>query len=134
MAAVVLLVLAVSGVQLVCSMHLNQHPGGAAHAHGGHGHGGEHSSGGGALAVHDVATGQADVVEPEADGTPGCSGHDTVTAQSDPILLPSPVLAATPEFTAIRLTPAPVYQDHRVASALAAAAAPSLYALGINRT
>ncbi|MEU4362224.1 hypothetical protein [Promicromonospora sp. NPDC023987] len=134
MAAVVFLVLAVVGVQLACTMHLNQHAGGAAHAHGGHGHAGEHSSAGGALAVHDVATGHVDVVEPEAGGASGCSEHDTVTAQSEPLLLPSPVLATTPESPAIRLTPAAVYQDHRMASALSGAAAPSLHALGINRT
>lgn len=133
-AIVVFLVLAVVGVHLVCSTHLNEHTGGAAQALGGHGHGGEHSRGGGALAVHDVATGQVDVVEPEADGSSGCSDHDTVTAQAKPLLLPSLILATTPERAAIRLTRAAVYQDHRMTSALAKAAAPSLHALGINRT
>lgn len=129
-ATVVFLVLAVVCVHLVCSTHLNEHTGGAAR----HGHGGEHSRGGGALAVHDVATGQVDVVEPEAGGSSGCSEHDTVTAQTQPLLLPSLVFATTPERTAIRLTHAAVYQDHRMTSALAKAAAPSLHALGINRT
>jgi hypothetical protein len=43
-------------------------------------------------------------------------------------------LATTPERTAIRLTHAAVDQDHRMASAVAMAPAPSLHALGINRT
>jgi hypothetical protein len=133
-AAVVLLVLAVVGAYLVCGMHLNEHTGGATHAHGAHGHGGEDSRADGALNVHDVATGQVDVVEPEAGGSSGCADHDTVTAHAQPLLVPFLVLATTPERTAIRLTHAAVYQDHRMTSASAKAAAPSLHALGINRT
>ncbi|MFD2027301.1 hypothetical protein [Promicromonospora aerolata] len=133
-AAVMLLVLAVVGAHKVC-VHLTEHTGGVAQAHGGHGHGGEHSRGGGAMAVHAVATGRVDVVEPETDGSSGCADHDTVTAQAQPLLLPSSlVLAASPERTAIRLPRAAVYQDHRITSALARAAAPSLHALGIDRT
>ncbi|GAB2487375.1 hypothetical protein GCM10027063_31280 [Promicromonospora xylanilytica] len=137
MAAVVFLVLAVVGVQLVCSIHLNEHTGGGAQAHGGHGHGHEHSHGGEVLAVHDVPTGQVEVVEREAggsSGSSGCSEHDTVTARAQPLLQPSLVLATTPERTAIRLTQTAVFQDHRITSASAKAAAPSLHALGINRT
>jgi hypothetical protein len=133
-AAVVFLVLAVVGVQLVCSIHLNVHTGGATQAHGGHDHGSEHSHGGEVLAVHDVATGQVDVVEPEPGSSSGCADHDTVTAQAQPLQLPSLVLATTPERTAIRLTHAAAHQDHRTATDVANAAAPSLHALGINRT
>jgi hypothetical protein len=133
-AAVVLLVLAAVGAHMVCSMHPNERTGSATHAHGGHGHGGEDSRADEALNVHDVATGQADVVKPEAGSSSGCADHDTVTAQAQPLLLPSLVLATTPERTAIRLTHAAVYQDHRMTSAVAKAAAPSLHALGINRT
>lgn len=133
-AAIVLLVLAVVGVYPVCSTHLNEYTGGASQSGGEHGHGGEHSRGGGILAMHDVATGQADIVEPEAGGSSDCSEHDTVTPQSEPLRLSSLVLATTPERTGIRLPRAAVYQDHRTASALAEAAAPSLHALGINRT
>lgn len=133
LAAVLLLVLAVVGVHMACSVHLDERTGGAVQAHGAHDHGGEHSRGGGPLAVHDVATGQVDVVEAGASGSAGCSDHETSPAQADP-LLPSPIPATIPERTAIRLTPAVVHEDHRTASSVATAVAPSLRALGINRT
>lgn len=113
-AAVVFLVLAVVGVHLVCSMQLNEHTGGVTQTH--------------------VEHHQGDVVEPEASGSSDCSEHDTVTVQSEPLLLPSLVLATVPERTAICRTPAAVHQDHQMSSALVRAAAPSLHALGINRT
>lgn len=133
-AAVMLLVLAFVYVHPMCSAHLNENTDGAAQAHEGRGHGGEHPHGGGeALAVHDVAPGQTGVVERVVGGSSGCSDHETVTAKADP-LLPSLVMATTPERTALRLAPAAAHQDLRTAPGVAAAAAPSLRALGINRT
>jgi hypothetical protein len=133
--AAMLVVLTVVGVHMTCSVHVTEQTHGAEQAHGGYGHSGAHQrSSGEALAVHGVATVQADVVEPVVGGSPACSDHDAVTVRSDPLLLPSRVLATTPERIAIRLTPAVVHLDHRTASGLVAAAAPSLRALGINRT
>ena len=131
----VLLVLAAVGVHTMCSAHQHEQKGGAAQAHGGHGHGGESPrSDGEALAAHDVMTDQVDVAEPGVGGSSGCSDHDTVTVQSDQLLLSSPVLVTTPERTAIRLAPAVAHQDYRSASGVAATATPSLRALGISRT
>ncbi|MFD2795199.1 hypothetical protein ACFS27_16695 [Promicromonospora vindobonensis] len=133
--AVMLLVLAVSGTHLACSVHLDEHPGGATHAHGGHGHAGAHArSGGEAPAIDHVTTVRADAVEPAVGGSSECSERDTVTAQSGSLLLPFPVLATAPEPTAIWLALPVVHTNHQTASGVAAAAAPSLHALGISRT
>jgi hypothetical protein len=130
-----LLVLAVGGTHVACSVHLNEHSGSATHAHGGYGHGGAHAhSGGEAPATDHVTTVRADAFEPVVDSSSECSGHDKVTAQPDPPLLPFPVLATAPEPSAIWLAPPDVHKHHQPASCRAAAAAPSLHALGISRT
>ena len=125
---VMFLVLAVVSVHVLCSVHLDEH----AHT------GAQASDGGEVLAAHDVASAQdaaGEVVpEPLGGGSHGCSDHRAVTAQCDPILPAPLVLAAVPERTVQRIAPAAVHQDHRTATSVAVAAAPSLHALGISRT
>ncbi|MBO0609130.1 hypothetical protein [Myceligenerans salitolerans] len=130
MTTFVLLVLTVVGAALTCDVHANEHAHdvgqlyGAAESHGR----------GAAQATYDVAIDDVDTVAPVGGGSPGCSDHDTVTAQSFPLSPPPPVLATMPERTAFRLAPVLVRLDHRPASGVAAARAPSLHALGISRT
>lgn len=124
--AVMFLVLTVAGVHAVCSVHLDEHTHGAAHSHGDDGAPAAHGE------VRATAV-QADALEPVGGSSSGCSDHERVTAQSDPLLLPAPVLATMPEPTAVRLAPTVVHRDHRTASTVTASA-PSLHALGISRT
>ncbi len=117
---VMLLVLTVVSVHALCSVHVDTHDGGEV------------------LAAQGVASTQDPAVEvvpePLGGASHGCSDHHSVTVRCDPVLPPSLVLAALPERTVQRLAPAAVHQDHRTASSVATAAAPSLHALGISRT
>lgn len=104
MAAVVLLVLAIAGAHLVCSMHLNEHTAGATHALGAHGHGGEHSRGGGVLAVHDVATGR--VPGPSDDVRLGRSGCAVAVCPGDQPDLVQPTADLTRVLAGVEALPA----------------------------
>ncbi|WP_146197309.1 hypothetical protein [Promicromonospora sp. AC04] len=123
---VMLLVLAAVTVHALCSFHLDPHTSAQAH------------DGGEVLAAQGVANTQDAAVEvvpePLGGASHGCSDRHSAAVQCDPVLPPSLVLAALPEPAVQRLAPVTVHRDHRTASSVAVAAAPSLHALGISRT
>ncbi|WP_460708245.1 hypothetical protein [Myceligenerans halotolerans] len=111
---VMCLVLAVIGVQAVCSVHLDES---------GHG-GGAHAD--------------AVVVVPDSghhgEGRYDCHEGGPVTARSDRAPASSPDLAAAPECIEPWRAAAGTRDARQVPTGVAVAAAPSLHALGISRT
>lgn len=125
-----LLVMAVVGATLTCSVHVGEHAHDVGQLHSG----AQPHSGGEVQAVHDAAIDEVDAVELVGGSSPGCSDHDTVPAQSFSLSPPPSLLATMPERTISWLAPVVVRLDHRPNSSVAVAAAPSLHALGISRT
>lgn len=125
--SVMVLVLAVMSVHVLCSVHLDEPPPGAGHAH----------TTSAAFAV-DLAsapqTASEVVPAPLGGGSHGCGDHHTATAQCEPVLPAPLLLAVMPEPAVQRLAPAAAQQDQRPLSSVVNAAAPSLHALGISRT
>lgn len=125
--AVMTLVLAVAGVHVVCSVHLDEHTHAAV---------GEHGVAVSDLhAVADVGPAVAEVSsEPAGDGAHGCADHGTTAGQSDPVR-PAPQGPAPVPALAVRwLVPDLARNAPQVVANVTSARAPSLHALGICRT
>lgn len=125
---VVFLVLAILGVQSVCSVHLDTtgHSGEATH-----GTVGQH-------AAPAAATASDQTVHTDkghhGEAPSGCAEDRTVTARYDRTVSPSTDLAGPPSLAVQWLVPGIAPDAPRAPSGLAAAVAPSLHALGISRT
>lgn len=138
--AIMALVLAVIGVHVVCSVHLDERAGGAGHAH----QAGAEASGHHVVAAidhHEVAAGMElaagvgteAAVEPLV-ADPHCADHGTVTAHGDPVRAVPQGPAVVPDLAVRWLVPALADHEPSTPSGVAAVAAPSLHALGISRT
>ncbi|WP_369369852.1 hypothetical protein AB1046_13660 [Promicromonospora sp. Populi] len=120
---VMFLVLTVLGVQVLCSVHLDEA-----------GHSDVEQPAmvaavGAPDRVAEVAPGHHDGEDPF-----DCSEDRTLTARYDRTLSPSTDLAEAPGLALQWLVPDTAHHVLRVPSGVAAAAAPSLHALGISRT
>jgi hypothetical protein len=129
---VMALVLAVMGMHVLCSAHLDERARAAATV----------DNVAAQHAVQDTTTqvtvgshtAAAGIAPGPLGDDPHCSGHRTVTAQSDPVLLPPQGPAVVPDLAAQWLVPDMPHHGPRTSSGVAAVAAPSLHALGISRT
>jgi hypothetical protein len=135
---VMLLVFAVLAVQAVCSVHLHQaeHSGTSAD-----GAVGQQYATVTVQAVPDQAVPDQAVPDQAAQALerPGedpydCAEDRTITARYDRTVSPSTDVAGVPSLAMQWLVPAIAEHGTRAPSGLAAAAAPSLHALGISRT
>ncbi|MEU4362251.1 hypothetical protein [Promicromonospora sp. NPDC023987] len=130
--AIMFVVLAVLGVQVLCGIHPHEAGHHSAHLDGAAGH---------QVAPAVVET-QAQVTEPghgQHGGHHGgdgdhCSEDRTATVRYERTLSPFPDLAGVPHLAQQWLVPDLAHDAPRVPSGVAVAAAPSLHALGISRT
>lgn len=125
---VMFLVLAVLGVQAVCSVHLDETGHSSTSAHDAVG---QHTAP--AAATASDPTAHADSGH-HGEGPSDCAEDRTVTARYDRTVSPSTDLAGAPPLAVQWLVPGIAPDGPRAPSGLAVAAAPSLHALGISRT
>jgi len=130
---VMLLVFAVLAVQAVCSVHLHQaeHSGTSADGAVGQQYATVTAQAAPDQAVPDQA---AQALERPGEDPYDCAEDRTITARYDRTVSPSTDLAGVPSLAMQWLVPAIAEHGTRAPSGLAAAAAPSLHALGISRT
>jgi len=130
---VMLLVFAVLAVQAVCSVHLHQaeHSGTSADGAVGQPYATVTVQAVPDQAVPDQA---AQALERPGEDPYDCAEDRTITARYDRTVSPSTDVAGVPSLAMQWLVPAIAEHGTRAPSGLAAAAAPSLHALGISRT